>query len=237
MRAVVFAARLDFRIDEPILDAIKTHRHEIGRAAPPRLVEEYFKILRSGSAEKTLRMLKETRLLKEMTPELDQAGAAVWQSLARLDRYRQRFTSSPDALTNAILVGTLLAPMGLAGPQRRFSADALERRVELGRLPMPRKDIERLHQILALQPRLMDLRAPFRAQRALLHRHVLNDALTWLDIHGERPDLVQHWRSLQEEPGPGAPPANATREPGDGLPRRRRRRRRRRRGYPSQSSS
>ena len=237
MRAVVFAARLDFRIDEPILDAIKTHRHEIGRAAPPRLVEEYFKILRSGSAEKTLRMLKETRLLKEMTPELDQAGAAVWQSLARLDRYRQRFTSSPETLTNAILVGTLLAPIGLAGGQRRFSADALEHRVELGMLPMPRKDIERLHQILAVQPRLMDLRAPFRAQRALLHRHVLNDALTWLEIHGERPDLVQHWRSLQAEPGPGAPPANATREPGDGFPRRRRRRRRRRRGYPSQSSS
>jgi poly(A) polymerase len=234
MRAVVFAARLDFRIDEPILDAIKTHRHEIGRAAPPRLVEEYFKILRSGSAEKTLRMLKETRLLKEMTPELDQAGPAVWQSLARLDRYRQRFTSSPDTLTNAILVGTLLAPLGLAGSQRHFSADALERRVEVGMLPMPRKDIERLHQILALQPRLMDLRAPFRAQRALLHRHVLNDALTWLEIHGERPDLVQHWRSLQAEPGRGAPPA--TREPGDGFPRRRRRRRRRR-GYPSQSSS
>jgi len=110
MRAVVFAARLDFRIDEPILDAIKAHRHEIGRAAPPRLVEEYFKILRSGSAEKTLRMLKETRLLKEMTPELDQAGASAWQSLARLDRYRQRFTSSPDTLTNAILVGARSAP-------------------------------------------------------------------------------------------------------------------------------
>src|SRR5438477_1145289 len=49
LRAVVFAARLDFQIDEPILDAIGTHRHEIAGAAPARLVEEYFKILRSGS--------------------------------------------------------------------------------------------------------------------------------------------------------------------------------------------
>jgi len=234
MRAVVFAARLDFRIDEPILDAIETHRHEIARAAPPRLVEEYFKILRSGAAEKTLRALKETRLLKEMTPELDQAGAAIWQSLARLDRYRQRFESAPDTLTNAILVGTLLVPIGLAGAQQRFSADPLERRVELGMLPMPRRDIERLQQILALQPRLMDLRAPFRAQRALLHRHVLNDALTWLDIHGERPDLVQHWRSLQAEPGPATPSGDDTRDSSQ-LPQRRRRRRRRRRRYPSSS--
>jgi poly(A) polymerase len=63
MRAVVFAARLDFEIDQPILDAIDTHRHEIGKAAPARLVEEYFKILRSGYAEMSFRMLQETRLL------------------------------------------------------------------------------------------------------------------------------------------------------------------------------
>ena len=74
LRAVVFAARLDFEIDEPILEAFETHRHEIGRAAPARLMEEYFKILRSGYAEKTFRMLKETRLLREITPELDAAG-------------------------------------------------------------------------------------------------------------------------------------------------------------------
>lgn len=236
MRAVVVAARLEFRIDAPILDAIDTHRHEIGRAAPPRLVEEYFKILRSGATERTFRMLKDTRLLKEMTPELDQAGPAFWEALARLDRYRQRFQSAPDTLTNAILAGTMLAPIGLAGPQRRYSADALERRVELGMLPMPRKDVERLHQILALQPRLMEVRAPFRAQRALLHRHVLHDALTWLEIHGERPDLVHHWRSLQAEPGPGQPHGDAPRDAGEGFPQRRRRRRRRRRRYPSSSS-
>src|SRR5687768_3429711 len=46
LRAVVFAARLDFWIDDLILEAFETHRHEIGRAAPPRLMEEYFKILR-----------------------------------------------------------------------------------------------------------------------------------------------------------------------------------------------
>jgi hypothetical protein len=63
---------------------------------------------------------------------------------------------------------------------------------------------------------------------------VLTDALTWLEIHGERPDLVQHWRSLQAEPGSGAPHADGSREGGEGFPRRRRRRRRRRR-YPSPS--
>ena len=48
-------------------------------------MEEYFKILRSGYAEKTFAMLKETRLLREMTPELDAAAPALWESIARLD--------------------------------------------------------------------------------------------------------------------------------------------------------
>jgi tRNA nucleotidyltransferase/poly(A) polymerase len=191
-------------------------------------MEEYFKILRSGSAEKTFGMLKETRLLREITPELDAAGDALWAAIARLDAYRQRFPAPPETLTNAILAGTLLQPLGLANPQRRFAADALERRIDLGILPVPRRDVERLHQILALQPRLLDLRAPFRAQRGLLHRHVLNEALTWLEIHGERPDVVEHWRALQTQPGPGTPADVAP--PGGPPPGFRRRRRRRRRG-------
>jgi poly(A) polymerase len=235
LRAVVFAARLDFTIDEPILDAFETHRHEIGRAAPARLMEEYFKILRSGSAEKTFRMLKETRLLREITPELDAAGPPLWESLARLDRYRQQFPSAPDTLTNAILAGTLLVPLGLAGRERRFTADPLERRVELGMLPIPRRDVERLHQILALQTRLLDLRAPFRAQRGLLHRHVLNEALTWLEIHGGRPEVLEHWRALQSQPASGNV---ADAAPNGAVPTGvRRRRRRRRRPRPAPRSS
>jgi poly(A) polymerase len=230
LRAVVLAARLDFAIDVPILDAIETHRHEIGRAAPARMLEEFFKILRSGSAEKSLRMLKETKLLRAITPELDEAPDALWESVARIDRYRQQFAAAPDTLTNAILAGTLLVPLGLAGRRQRFSADALERRVELGMLQMPRRDVERLHQVLAIQPRLLDLTAPLRAQRALLHRHVLNEALVWLEIHGGRPEAVHHWRSMQRE-GSGAP-----REEETGTfppPRRRRRRRRGRRSPPA----
>ncbi len=41
LRAVVLAARLQFSIDPPILEAIADHRHEIARSAPARLVEEY----------------------------------------------------------------------------------------------------------------------------------------------------------------------------------------------------
>ncbi len=227
LRAVVLAARLQFSIDQPVLDAIAAHRHEIARSAPARLVEEYYKILRSGHAKEAFTQLRATGLLKAITPELSGAADPVWTSIAALDRYRAKFEDAPESLTNAILAGTLLYPLGLVA-RRRFSADALERRVELGLLPIARRDIERLQQILALQPRLLDLQSPARAQRGLLHRAVLGEAITWLEVHGDRPEVVAHWRALLAEPQEHPPAAGE--DPGSGhapYPRRRRRRRRR----------
>ena len=228
LRAVVLAARLQFTIDEPILDAIGAHRHEIARSAPARLIEEFYKILRSGHAEEAFRQLRRTKLLKEITPELVDAPDTLWRSIAALDRYRARFDSAPEPLSNAILAGTLLYPLGLVGRRQRFHADALERRVELGMLPVARRDIERLQQLLAIQPRLLDIDAPHRAQRSLLHRAVLEDALTWLEIHGERPEVMAHWREMQAHAA-HAHGANVVEHAADAPFHRRRRRRRRRR--------
>ena len=152
-------------------------------------------------------------------------------SIAALDRYRANFEASPETLTNAILAGTLLHPLGLVA-RRRFSADALERRVELGLLPIARRDIERLQQILAMQPRLLDVQAPARAQRGLLHRAVLPEAITWLEIHGDRPDTVAHWRELLAEPREHPHGAAGEPAPAHAAYPRSRRRRRRRRGAP-----
>ena len=68
LRAVVLAARLEFAIDEPILESIELHKHEIARSAPARLVEEYYKILRSGHAQEAFKQLRSTGLLKAITP-------------------------------------------------------------------------------------------------------------------------------------------------------------------------
>ena len=228
LRAVVLAARLEFTIDAPILESIEIHKHEIARSAPARLLEEYFKILRSGHAREAFGQLRRTGLLRAITPELDHAGESLWRAISALDRYRARFESAPDTLTNGILAGTLLQPLGLAGRRQRFSADPLERRVELGLLPIPRRDIERLQQIFSMQQRLLDVNAPHRAQRSLLHRSTFPEAVTWLEIHGDRPDVVDHWRHLQAQSVPSGPHHHSTGEMATAGPYQRRRRRRRR---------
>jgi hypothetical protein len=99
-------------------------------------------------------------------------------------------------------------------------------------LPIARRDVERLHQILAIQPKLLDIQAPARAQRGLLHRAVLNEALTWLEVHGDAPDVVEHWRQLKSQ-GQAPPPVEEREREAPIRRRRRRRRRRRTRHAPS----
>ena len=229
LRAVVLAARLEFTIDQPVLDAIAVHKHEIARSAAPRLLEEYFKILRSGHAADAFRQLHDIGLLKEITPELDNAPAPFWRAIEAVDSYRRKFDSAPESLTNPVLAGSLLYPLGLIGRRQRFSADAMERKVELGVLPIARRDVERLQQMFSLIPRMMDLQAPLRAQRGLLHRASLPEALTWLDIHGDRPDVVEHWEGLiAERHAEGHHHHELAADTGPSSELRRRRRRRRR---------
>jgi poly(A) polymerase len=229
LRAIVVAARLEFNIDPPILEAIARHKQTIAKSAPARLMEEHFKILRSGAAERTFHGLTAVGLLEHITPELADAPARLWESLRRLDAYRRRFAAPPDTLTNAVLIGSVLVPIGALARRREgpdAARDGRPRGLTLGVLPVPRRDVEQLRQLLALQPRLFNLHAPPRAQRALLHRHALPEAITWLEIHGDHPEVVEHWRALAHTP-PAAAPGEEFPPHG---PRRRRRRRRRRRG-------
>ncbi len=276
LRAIVMASRLGFRMDDPVVKAIATHRHLMATASPARLIEEYYKILRSGAAEQTFRALAEHRLLDPVTPEI-QRGArnvALWEGLAALDAYRRKFESAPATLRNPVLLGTLLLPLGLMprkahsrfdddpesedesgdtgdqaadepgntsglpSPARksRFKRPPKEPILKIGSLPIARGDTERLRQILSLQGRIADLEMSPRGKRALMHRGPFEDALTWFEIHGQAPAVLEHWKGFIEALGPEAlrPPtpeesaaAGAdSRPPGAG----RRRRGRRRRG-------
>ena len=225
LRAAVFAARLGFTIDPLVLDAIEQLRPLIAKASPARLLEEYFKILRSGYAEASFRTMHELGLLGLMTPELADPSDTVWEALARLDAYRRRFDEPPPELNNTLLIGTLLAPLGIVDRRHPVSA---EPRVQLGLLPIARRDLDRLAQVLAMVPRLTEMDLPPRMVKSLPNRPAFSDALSWLQVFGDAPDLISHWTAVRE-----ATPRPAGAEPegeGVGGARKKRRRRGRRRG-------
>ncbi|MGE0444189.1 MAG: polynucleotide adenylyltransferase PcnB [Vicinamibacterales bacterium] len=236
MRAVMMAARLDFTIDPPIDRAIEAHGAEIARSAPARLIEEFYKLLRTGASEKALRMMAGRRLLAPIASELQEgAKEPLWRSLAAVDEYRKRFESTPETLTNAVLLGSLLVPLGhnirtLSPPPPPVAEGERpkEPKLALGMLPLARRDVERLRHILLLQRRMTDLTLSPKARRALMHRGPFQEALTWLELHGNHPEALEHWRGFMEA-AKTFEPVEGEAAPAD-LPPRRRRRRRRRRG-------
>jgi tRNA nucleotidyltransferase/poly(A) polymerase len=259
LRAIAIAARLDFTIEPSLLRAIRTHRQEIAKSALPRLLEEYYKILRAGSSEKAFRGQADVGLLEPISPELHRGAAdPLWRSLAALDAYRRQFESTPDTLSNAILLGSLLVPLkislnpprgqtgvGLGSDRGQIGVGLgsdpnptppLSRRPRhppgprLGDLPLARRDVERLRLIMSMQRRLSDLTASPRAQIALAHRGIFREALTWMEIHGDSPNVVEHWMGILDEGGvpESAEDRGEEQPPPAGMPSKKRRRRRRR---------
>ena len=229
LRAITLAARLDFQIDTPTYDAILRHRAAITLSAPARLLEELYKILRSGASARVFRGLAEAGLLAHIAQEVDRmASDRFWQSLEDLDAYRARFEAVPSSLTSAILLGTLVVPLGVLDVADRFSRPPRDGApaqpdVSLGNLPVARRDIERLRRITVLCRRMRDPRTSERVQRRLTFGQEFQDALTWIEVYDHAPALLEHWRTVAAKSGAASSIEDST-------TRRRRRKRRRRRG-------
>ena len=137
LRAVALAARLDFSIDQDTVEAIRALRGEIVRSSPARILDEFYKILRQGRSRETFQMLHDLGLLAYLLPEADQAiadgGARLLASLGRLDAHRNAGLATREQLTNPLLMGSLLVPLGV--PLRRVTAPPGPRRREDAGLP------------------------------------------------------------------------------------------------------
>jgi hypothetical protein len=121
LRAVSQASRLGFSIDPDSVDAIRALRGEIVKSSPARILEEFYKVLRAGASRETFGLLHALGLLAYLLPEADRAitegGDRLLGSLARLDEYRAAGHGAAEDLTNSLLMGTLLVPLGI--PLRR----------------------------------------------------------------------------------------------------------------------
>jgi poly(A) polymerase len=266
LRAVALAARLGFTIDRDTVEAIHALRGEIVKSSPARILEELYKILRQGASRKTFELLFEHGLLAYILPEAEEAireqPERLLGSLGRLDDYRNAGLAAPDDLTNALLMGTLLVPLGVPlrrvnasgdGHDERRGAARADVRAEMEALgaeeedelpgagsmslPFARRDADRLRLVLAAQSRLRELNSSPRVKQMLAGRGYLEEALRWLEIHGgvQGQELATHWRGLaSDERSDEGAPAETAAEP-DGAPPARRRRRRRRRRRPRET--
>jgi poly(A) polymerase len=207
LRAIALAARLDFNVDPDTAEAIRFLRGEIVRSSFARILEEFYKILRQGQSRRTF------DLLPEAHRAIDGGGRTLFDSLDRLDGYRNAGPADPDTLTNSLLAGSVLVPLEVplkrvAAPNPSWrrrggeAAPAEDLATEIAALggeedaepeapspppeivlPFARRDLERLRLMILAQRRLREAESP-SARQALAAKAYFDEALRWLEIHG-----------------------------------------------------
>ena len=173
IRAVKFAARLDFTIEPSTWRALLDTTDDITKCSRARVLEELYKILRGGASRRSLELMLEAGLLPAITPEYmtlhdahlrtaspNPNGASrkrraridprLWELLDALDEYT---IETHQVAGNGVLLALLFAPLvkdeWAASPRTTFDRK-LERLmldfcVSLG---VARRDRELARQIL-----------------------------------------------------------------------------------------
>src|SRR6185436_7324928 len=67
-----FATRLGFRIEDKTWEAMCSLAPRLSRSAPPRVLEEILRLLRSGTSLGAMRMLRACGALKVILPLVDE---------------------------------------------------------------------------------------------------------------------------------------------------------------------
>jgi poly(A) polymerase len=114
LRAVRFAARLGFTIEREAWGAILRHHAEIQKAAAPRVLEEISRLFAFRSAEKAFRLLRESRMLVDMFPEIEAyfvGGGDVEEYCRFFSELDRRDGATDDPPPMALLFGVLMYPV------------------------------------------------------------------------------------------------------------------------------
>ena len=241
LRAVRFAAKAGFTIDERTRKPIRELAHLLGNVPPSRVYEEMQKLLLSGHAATGLRELRSEALHHGLLPLLDvifeqpMGERFVTLALEQTDsRVRSGKSVSPAFLFAALLWDEVLAAWkkaqqrGLKPIPALFEAMDAVLDIQTDKLAIPRRLTAVMKEIWALQPRF-EQRSGRRPFGLLAHERFRAgfDFLVLRSGSGEAPEeLAQWWEKFQQAGEAERQAMLMAPLPGE----QRRRRRRRRRG-------
>ena len=168
LRAIKFATRLGFRIEEGTWRAMRARAPELERSAAPRVMEEIVRLLGSGTALGAFRMMRAAGALGVLLPEVDgflgprdapdikahERADSFWRLLEALDAEVHAGRSPSRSLLLAVLFFRVIEHRA-----REFTSDSLARAAgevldPAGtRARLARRTLGRARAIIAAQPR------------------------------------------------------------------------------------
>src|SRR2546421_2423195 len=115
LRAIRFAAKCGLRIEPETFAAMKQHVAEIPRCAPPRVLEEVLKLLRSGASRHCLELMRDVGALRVLLPpvaeHLERRGPAQAERHLRALDALDAHVRVGEIPSDPVLLATLLAPL------------------------------------------------------------------------------------------------------------------------------
>ncbi len=238
LRAVRFAGKIDFDIESRTYAAMEGAVEDLPRCAPPRVLEETFRLVRGGHASPALKLMLALDGMKYLLPPVDEYLRAqdkdgIAEYFALVDVMDAQVRAGHE-LDDSMLLACILMPLALEEPEtpetdenaRPNVAQAVESLLAelVQKARLPRRIAERCRMILLAQRTLAGLRrrrgglAGFRGHP--LFRESLTVFEVWVKATGEFQEALAKWKSgTAPQPLPDAPG-----------PKRRRRRRRGGRG-------
>jgi poly(A) polymerase len=257
LRAVRFAAKLNFSIEEKTEKPIKALAYLLDGVPPARLFDEVLKLFLSGYGTRSFELLQQYGLFEHLFPQSAAAFELPPYAYARemlelgLKNTDERIAAdkpvTPTFLFAVLLWGALLRELNErqagASPDTTVLMQACDAvlRTQQSRVAIPRRFGMPMRELLMLQPRFVR-RSGLKALSLLQHprfRAAFDFLLLRAAVGVADPELAKWWTDIQVMPqeervalvqARPADPASA-----DGAPAPGRRRRRRRRGGAARS--
>jgi poly(A) polymerase len=229
LRAIKFAARLGFAIEDKTLAALRQTRSEIPKAAAPRILEEFNRFCRSGAGRRSFELTFETGVFEIIVPEL--AGTyredgperrVLYALLDAIDaHWKDGRDVYPGEIFAALLFASVAAGLGLPlDPARPGKRDGRDDRTLVDealrpmalRLRIARKDQEHVRQMLTMLRRMVPFKPMRRGARlSLMRRPAFGSAAAMLDalapvLGGEFAAAKVAWAEAAAAPGGAAAP-------------------------------
>jgi poly(A) polymerase len=224
MRAIEFASRLGFEIEEATYQGILRHRGDILKASPPRVSEEILELLRRGWSRGAIRLMVDTALLEPLLPEIYNAirtdrAPYFWKMLEVLDRTVQAGRRVSDAvLLSVLMLPWVIEEIEEEERKRRGSAPddpPAGVRMRIGEVIIFIRDLtqplcarmalaagtrHQIEQALETLWRLLEPPNDRRAQFRAVYREPFSDALSLLELYalssGRYVDIFRQWQAF-----------------------------------------
>ncbi|MEY3162726.1 MAG: hypothetical protein RIT25_2720 [Planctomycetota bacterium] len=215
LRAAKFAGRLDLHIDPETHAAMAEASPDLVRAAPPRVLEEILRLLRSGHSLESFQLLRDVGALRVILPLLGDHLASAsqpsrvtfWRTLEALDlRIQHGYTPANAVLLGALFAGAVLDEAARAGDRSTTSVAEELLSPFCQMLRLPRRDAGCLKRACGVQPRFGQLDDPkrFRVQGFVRGAYFL-EALDLFEVRASALGLddatVRRWRELAADFG------------------------------------